>query len=193
MKTSINKISILTILLSLFLFSCGGITPGKKVKEPFSGSKYQSNNKYFRATGKGESKSQQIAKSKAMTNAKTNLAGMVRSNMRRVADVYIAETGNGDASDLAEKFQSLSREIVNQDIADLRVIGDETYKNDEGKYTSYVALEAKKKSMYKWLKKLIKLDNKADAATKKEMEKMIDKEIKRLEDLDEEEDTKKVD
>lgn len=187
MKNSNINLSLLTLFVSLFFFSCGNVSPGKKVNEPFSANKYRSNNKYFRATGKGESKSQQIAKSKAMTNAKTNLAGMVKSNMRRVADAYIAETGNGEGSDLADKFQSLSREIINQDIADLRVIGDESYINDEGKYTSYVALESKKKSMYKWLKKFVELDNSADAVTKQEMEKMIDKEIERLEELEAEE------
>jgi len=184
MKKSTYTCSLLAIVFSFFLLSCGSFSAGKKVKEPFSSSKYQSNSRFFRATGKGSSNNQQIAKGKASTNAKTNLAGMVRSNMRRVADAYIAETGNGEASEMGEKFTSLSRGIVNQDIADLRVIGDETFLNDEGKYTSYVALEAKKKSMYKWLKKLIKLDQKSDAATKAEMEKMIDKEIQRLEELD---------
>lgn len=192
MKKSNFKLPLISLFLSLFLFSCAN-TPGKKVKEPFSGSKYQSNNRFFRATGNGDSKNQNIAKGKAMTNAKTNLAGMVRSNMRRVADVYIAETGNGEASDLGEKFESLSREIINQDIADLRVIGDQTYQDKEGKYISYIALEAKKKKMYKWLKKLIKLDNKSNAATKAQMEKIIDKEIQRLEALDTEEANKKVD
>ena len=184
MKKSIFNVSLLTILFSLFLVSCGGISPGKKVNEPFSSNKYQSNNRFFRATGKGDSNNQQIAKSKAMTNAKTNLAGMVRSNMRRVADAYISETGNGQASALGDKFESLSREVINQDIADLRIIGDDTFLDKEGRYTSYIAMEAKKKSMYKWLKKLIKLDNKADAVTKLEMERMIDREIKRLDALD---------
>ena len=113
--------------------------------------------------------------------------------MRRVADAYISETGNGEASDIGDKFESLSREVINQDIADLRVIGDDTFIDKEGRYTSYVALEAKKKSMYKWLKKLIKLDNKADPVSKREMEKVVDKEIKRLEALDAEEANKKVD
>jgi hypothetical protein len=192
MKKRILKAPLLAILLSVLLFSCSSV-PGKKVKEPFSSAKYQTNNRFFRATGKGDSRNQQIAKSKAMTNAKTNLAGMVRSNMRRVADAYISETGNGEASEIGDKFESLSREIINQDISDLRVIGDDTFIDKEGKYTSYVALEAKKKSMYKWLKKLIKLDNKADPVTKKEMGKMIDKEIKRLEELDLEEANRKVD
>ena len=193
MKNSLFNTSFFPIFFSLFLLSCGGAYPGKKVKEPFSSSKYQSNNRFFRATGKGESRNQQIAKSKAMTNGKTNLAGMVRSNMKRVADAYISETGNTEGSNIGDKFESLSREVINQEIADLRVIGDDTFLNDEGKYTSYLALEAKKKSMYKWLKKLIALDKQADSITKSEMQKMIDKEIERLDALDQDEENETED
>ncbi len=193
MKKSAIKFALLAFVFGLFLTSCGGSKLGKKVKEPFSSSKYQTNNRYFRATGNAKSRSMQVAKSKAMTVAKTNLAGMVKSNMRRVADVYLSETGNGDASNLGEKFESLSREIVNQDIADLRMIGDETRINEDGQYTTYIALEAKKRSMYRWLKKFIRLDNKTNASTKRQMEEIIDKEIKRLEQLDAEAANKNVD
>jgi hypothetical protein len=183
MRTTLFNLFV-AINLSFIVCSCSSL-PGKKVKEPFSSSKYQSNNKYFRATGSGESKNQQIAKSKAMTQAKTNLAGNVKSTMKRVADAYIAETGNANGSDMADKFQSLSREVVNQDIADVRTIGSETYSQNDGTYKTYVALEIKKKGMYKVMKKLAKLDTKSDAKTIEEYQKMLDKEIERLEAIEE--------
>ena len=186
MKTKLF-IPVATIVLGLFMISCSSM-PGKKVKEPFSGSKYQTNNKYFRAKGIGESKSQQVSKNKAMTQAKSNLAGSVKSNMKRVADAYIAETTLEDKSEVMEKFQSLSREVVSQEIADIRTIGEETYINEET-YKTNVALEIKKKSMYKVMKKLAKLEEKKyDAKTVQEYQKMLDKEIERLEALEADED-----
>ena len=41
-------------VLALVLGACGSDILGKKVKEPFRGNAYESNNRFFRATGKGE-------------------------------------------------------------------------------------------------------------------------------------------
>ena len=48
---------------------------GEKVKEPFTGSKYESNNRFFRAVGKGVSMKDNIARKKADVDAKSILAG----------------------------------------------------------------------------------------------------------------------
>jgi hypothetical protein len=58
MKTSIP---IITLLLAVFLFSCASGPLGKKVREPFQGNAYESNNRFFRGTGKGESSQDNIA------------------------------------------------------------------------------------------------------------------------------------
>ncbi len=185
---NILKPSLLLIIISILIYSCASTTsPGTKIKEPLSGSKYQSNGKFWRAVGNGTSSQQNIAKAKAISDAKKNLAGSVKSRMKVVSDQYLAETSNGEDSDLADKFQSLTREVVNQDIAELREIGNETYKTDEGKYLSYMAYEIKKKEMWKFFKKEIKLQKKYDAQTIKMMEAMIDGEVKKLEALENEE------
>ena len=51
---------------------------GEKVKEPFSGNKYESNNRYFRAVGKGQSSRDNIAEGKADIEAKRELAQQVQ-------------------------------------------------------------------------------------------------------------------
>jgi len=185
-----NKlITILSaLILSTFIVSCSNSTsPGTKVKEPLSGSKYQSNSKYWRAVGQGSSSMQTTAKSKAILNAKKELAGSIKTRMKVVSDLYLAETSNGEDSDLADKFQSLTREVVNQDIAELREIGNESYKTDDGKYVTYIAYEIKKREMWKFFKKELKLQKKYDAQTIKMMEAMIDGEVKKLEALENEE------
>lgn len=183
MKKNILLFSLLISSILLFTTSCSN-SLGKKVKEPFTSSKYQSNNKWWRASGKGESADQSIAKSKAMLNAKRNLASTINTTIKMVADQYLAETSNTQNSDLADKFQSLVREVTNQEIADLREIGNQTYIND-GKYTTYLAYEIKKKDMWKFFKKELTLQKKYDKQTIKLMEAMIDAEIAKIEALGE--------
>src|SRR5436190_2265000 len=106
-------------ILLLVLTGCGSSPFGSKVKEPFTGSAYESNNRFFRGTGKGESSQDNIARGKADIEAKSQLAGQVQTNMKQVADQYLGQTENAQAADVADKFQSLVREVMNTNIADL--------------------------------------------------------------------------
>ena len=55
------------------LASCSSGVLGKKVKEPFSGNAYESNARYWRAVGKGQSSKDNIAKGKADIDAKVRI------------------------------------------------------------------------------------------------------------------------
>jgi len=70
-----KKIFQIAILGIGILFGCGSQKQmGTKINEPFSGNKYESNDRYFRGVGKGESKDQNISESKADLQAKKELA-----------------------------------------------------------------------------------------------------------------------
>ena len=69
------KTSIYSLFIVLALSSCASSPFGQKVNEPFRGSAYESNNRFFRGTGKGESSSDNVARSKADVEAKGVLAG----------------------------------------------------------------------------------------------------------------------
>ncbi len=178
MKSSRNASPLFFIaMLILILGSCRGPSHlGERVNEPFSGSKYQSNNRFFRAVGKGESQRDNIARGRADMEAKTLLAGQVETNMRNVSDDYIAQTQNLDGSDVAEKFQSLSRQVINTRIADLRKIGEEKYYNGE-QYTVFIAYEIRKNAMFRFMKKQARTDKSIDAQTLKAIEEILDAQI----------------
>ena len=169
------------------LVACSGSNPlGNKVKEPFSGSKYESSSRYFRSKGKGESSDENMAKQKADLNAKKELAQQVETRMKVVTDRFIQETGANGGSDLSDKFISLTREVTNTNIADLRKLGEEKYFNQEtGKYSVYIAYEIHKRDMFRYLKKQAKLDAKLSEAERKSIEEMIDEELKEIEALGE--------
>ena len=171
-------------LLTMGLSSCSKkVNPaGQKVSQPFSGNKYQSNGSWFRGTGVGVSQAQNIARSKADLDAKNQLAGQVNTNMRAVADQYLGETGNTNASDVADKFQSLVREVMKTEMADLRKFDEEVRYNETSKdYTVYVAYEIKKNAMFRFMKKQAKADDKIDAITQKKIDEILDKEIEKAE------------
>lgn len=177
------KMILMMLPLSLLLTQCANKELGDRVKEPFSGSSYESNNRFFRAVGKGSSSNDNVAKSKADIEAKRELAQQVQTNIRVVTDQYLADTQTSSGSDINDKFQTLIREVTATEIADLRKMGEEKYIKD-GEYTVFIAYEIKKNAMLRFMKKKAKADAKIDEVTRKSIEEILDKEIERLDALD---------
>jgi len=182
-----KSLNLLITLVSLVLVvSCSPSPMGQKVKEPFRGNAYESNNRFFRGTGKGVSSQDNIARGKADIEAKSQLAGQVNTTMKQVADQYLGQTENEKAADVADKFQSLVRQVMNTNLADLRKIGEEKYYNDKTQeYTVFIAYEIKKNAMLRFMKKQAKVDNTIDERQREVIEKIIDDEIKKADEADE--------
>lgn len=177
------KNSIINILLVAILAGCASSPYGKKVNEPFNGNAYESNNRFFRASGKGESSSENIARGKADIDAKTILAGQVNTTMKQVADNYMGQTENERGANVAEKFQSLARQVMNTEMADLRKIGEKKYYNQkENRYTVFIAYEIKKNAMFRFMKKQAKLDNTINESQQALIQKILDEEEKKSEE-----------
>jgi hypothetical protein len=175
------KLISLAIVL-LVLTSCGSSPFGQKVKEPFRGNNYESNNRFFRSTGKGESSQDNIARGKADIDAKAQLAGQVNTTMKQVADQYLGQTENANAADVADKFQSLVRQTMNTEIADLRKIGEQKYFNKkENKYTVFMAYEIKKNAMFRFMKKQARVDKTINERQMDLIDKILDEQIKQAE------------
>lgn len=184
--------SLIPLLLAAFTIalmpSCRSKSPaGTKVKQPFTGNKYESNSTWWRGTGMGVSIKQNIARGKADSEARSQLASQVGTNMRAVTDQYLGQTENDRARDVADKFQSLVREVMNTELADLRKIGEETYHNETtGDYTVYVAYEIKKNAMLRFMKKQAGTDAKIDKLTLDAIDEILDKEIAKADAAQEE-------
>ncbi|HEY5823864.1 MAG TPA: hypothetical protein VIT44_05860 [Cyclobacteriaceae bacterium] len=178
----LKNLSVLSVAI-LLLASCASGPLGSKVKEPFRGNAYESNNRFFRANGKGESSQDNIALGKANSEAKSQLAGQVNTTMKQVTDQYLGQTENERAADVADKFQSLVREVMNTDLADIRKIGQEKYYNKKTKtYTVFVAYEIKKNAMFRFMKKQAKTDQKIDERQQEIIQKILDEELKKAEE-----------
>jgi hypothetical protein len=172
----------LSCLTVFFLLSCSSMPFGTKVKEPFRGNAYESNNRFWRATGKGQSSQDNIARGKADIDAKSLLAGQVNTTMKQVADQYLGQAENEKGADVADKFQSLVRQTMNTNIADLRKIGEQKYYDKKAnEYTVFIAYEIKKNAMLRFMKKQAKTDKTIDERQREVIEKVIDEELKKAE------------
>jgi hypothetical protein len=174
---------LLLSTIAIALTSCGSTIFGTKVKEPFSGSGYQSNNRFFRASGKGESASENVALGKADIEAKSQLAGQVNTTMKQVADQYLGQAENERAADVADKFQSLVRQVMNTSIADVRKIGQEKYFDKKtNKYTVFIAYEIKKNAMFRFMKKQAAVDKTMNEKQLALIQNILDEEEKKAAD-----------
>lgn len=185
MRNTIKNV-VFVLLALMTLASCGSSTLGKKVKEPFRGAAYESNNRFFRGTGKGVSSQDNIARGKADIDAKSQLAGQVNTTMKQVADQYLGQTENAEAADVADKFQSLVRQVMNTEIADLRKIGEQKYYNEDSKeYTVFIAYEIKKNAMLRFMRKQAKTDKTINERQRELIEQIIDEELEKIPDDEE--------
>ena len=170
------------LLTLLFLVTAGcNSTEGTQIKLPFSGKKYMSDARHFRAVGMGQSANLSVAKSKAELEARKSMAQQVRSNLQVVSDNYASEVTGSTGAETLERFQSLAREVTNTTIGDIRTLGEDIRQLDDRTYRVHVALEIKKKAMFRFLKSKAKNDAKIAELERAQMVMMLDREIERLE------------
>lgn len=148
MKNSRTLILFLSaIILSAGIYSC----KGKKEAAPpdgevlvnnyCSGPEYFSNNEYFRANAIGESLDQMTSKKKAMNNAKAELAGAINTTIKATIDNYVNSRELNNQEEVEERFEGLTREVVNQQLSGTKTICEKMTKTPDNKYKTYLAIE----------------------------------------------------
>jgi hypothetical protein len=122
-------------------------TGATKVTVPLSGREYQSNEDFFRSKSSGKSPDLQTSKKIALNNAKSEMAGLIQATVKRVTDNYTNQRSIGDRQEYANKFEEMTREVVNMKLTDVKIIGEEIYKEANNSYTYWIAIEASKESI----------------------------------------------
>ncbi|MCC6684309.1 MAG: hypothetical protein IT247_04490 [Bacteroidia bacterium] len=178
---------LLLMMAATFVFACGtrkkSTTEGMtEVTGPFSAKKYQSDRRFFRATGSGESINLEAARSQAMLLAKQRLASAVQTQIKSVQEAYSSDRKAEAGTEFEQRFQNLTREVLNQIIVDVATIGDKTFQKTDKSYVAHIAIEARKKTTYKKLKEIAKQKTTLSDKDKKYIEEMIDSAIKDLDD-----------
>lgn len=155
----------LLFIVSVLLIACGGnkkiTAPKGEVEIILPCSEFKSDKNTFRAFNFGESLDQSVAKKKAMSNVRSQLAGMISSTMKVVGDNYVKSSEVNNVEEVLELFEENGRTVINQELSGTKVICDRLTQTREGRYKYYVAIELSGdnivKAYYKSLSKNDKL------------------------------------
>jgi hypothetical protein len=116
---------------------------GREVVTPCSDNEYQSDLTHFRGTGIGEGTNLASTRRKANLDANAMLAASINRTIKSVTDRYTQDITVGDANEFAEKFEDLTRSVVNQELNNVATVCNQMFEKD-GKYTVYMAVEVGK-------------------------------------------------
>lgn len=144
-----QKISILLSLLfisTLFVFTqCGSKSDLPRGEERVtvlcSGPDYRSDSDYFRANSSADSPNMANSKRMALSNARAELAGQMEVRVQAVIDNYFQDVTIGDMQEFKQRYEGMSREVINQKLTGTRIICEEVTRTAEGRYRTYVAIE----------------------------------------------------
>lgn len=181
-----KNLSFGLLAILLFTISCNSSKNGlKEIKTPFNGSAYESNRRYFRAVGSGESINLETAISKARLTANQRIASSVETEIKNVSENYQNERkADGNLGDFGERFQQLTREVMSTTIIGSNKIDQKTFQKPDKTYQVWIAMELRKREMYKRLKQKAKESNTLSDKEKKAIEEMIDKNLEEIDDKD---------
>ncbi len=186
MKT--KNLLLLPAIAALSLVACKSKkTPIQKetgaveITVPFSESKYRSDNEAFRAKQVGKSPDLATAKKIAFQNARAEMAANINAMVKRVTDQYTNQRTVGNTQEFENKFEELAREVVSLEMSNVKEIGEKIFKEPNGAFSYWIAIEAGKKDVFE------KLDAKvsSNAAIKLDYDKqkfqqIFDAEMKKL-------------
>lgn len=145
MKSFRLSIFSLIILAAAMVAGCKGkekLPKGEEeVNVPCSGSDYFTTKSHFRANSLGESQDQVTSKRRALTNARAELAASISTMVKTVTDNYVISREFNNREEVEERFESLNREIVDQQLSGIRTICEKLVRTNQGNYKTYIAIE----------------------------------------------------
>lgn len=182
MKT-LFKLSLIAVIV-LATASCSSskkVSGGQEITLPFADAKYQSDKKFFRAVQSGSSVDLATSKKVALANANSELAGKVQTLVKAVTDQYTNQRTVGDAQAFENKFEEMARLVVNQKLQDITTIGQKTFKEKDGRYTYWIAIEMSKDALIEEVKSRVSNDEQLKLDfDKAQFEKIFNEEMEKF-------------
>lgn len=182
-----NPILILSATL-LVVVSCGTpkslqkVTGSTEIKVPLEGKEYTTNSEFFRAKNYGKSPDLATAKKIAILNAKSELASNINSVIKKVAEQYINQRSVGNVQEYESKFEENTREVVNQTLKDVVIIGEKIFKESDGSFTYWIVIETNKAGILEGInQKISKNESLKLEYDKMKFEQIYNAEINKLE------------
>lgn len=182
---------LMGVTAAIILMASPSCKSKKKPVEPPKGeveivlpcTEFKSDKKYFRAYSFGESSDQNVAKKKALSNARAELAAQISTVIKTVGDNYVKSSEFNNVEEVLERFEENSRTVVNERISGAKAVCDKlTEVTSTKRYKYYVALELSGDELVDDYYKTLRNDQslKIDYDYEK-FKKTFDEEMKKLE------------
>ena len=151
----LRKMCIAFLAVSV-LFTAGGCKSkkdlpagqgGTRISMPLSGDQYRADANHFRAVNSGSSVDYAMARRIALQNARVELAQSIEATMKVVGEQYADQRQVGNRQEFQTRFEEMSRTVANQVLNDVRTIGEETYRESDGRTTVWIAIEMSKTAL----------------------------------------------
>jgi len=151
MKKTFTTIFVLLFIAGLsggLLTSCKSSKPAS-VKDqgetelviPCAGTEFMTDNEHLRASAIGESMDQMTSKKKALSEARAIMAAELQTTVKGVTDNYVKSGEFNNKEELLERFESLNREVVKQELTGTKTICEKMTQTKSGNYKTYIAIE----------------------------------------------------
>jgi len=141
----------------------------------------RSDKEFFRADNSSSSQNMSLSREKALTMAKQRLSGLIETHIKSVTDRYVNEYEVGDRMDFSGKFENLTREVINQSLIDIAIICEKTFQENDGKYTTYIAIEVNKETLFNGYDSYVSRDEKIQVDyDKMKFEEIFNEEMEKL-------------
>ncbi len=156
-------------------------TGAVEITVPFASKEFRSDENYFRAKQTGKSPDMATAKKIAYQNARAEMAANINATVKRVTDQYTNQRTVGNAQEFENKFEELSREVVNLEMGNVKEIGEKIFKEPDGAFSYWIAIEAGKKEIFEKISAKISSDSKLKLDyDKMKFQQIFDAEMKKL-------------
>jgi len=158
-------------------------TGAVEITVPFSSKEYRSDENTFRAKQTGKSPDLATAKKIAFQNARAEMAANINATVKRVTDQYTNQRTVGNTQEFENKFEELAREVVNMEMSNVKEIGEKIFKEPDGAFSYWIAIEADKKTVFEKIDSKISADAKLKLDyDKQKFQQIFDAEMKKLAD-----------
>lgn len=190
-KMKTTKLLLIPAIAALSLTACKSKKAATVQKEtgaveitvPFSTKEYRSDATAFRAKQVGKSPDIATAKKIAFQNARAEMAANINATVKRVTDQYTNQRTVGNAQDFENKFEEQSREVVNLEMSNVKEIGEKIFKEPDGGYSYWIAIEADAKGVFDKIDSKVSSDDKLKLDyDKQKFQQIFDSEMKKLGD-----------
>ena len=173
----------LALMVATSITSCGSskqattsaTAPAGMVEEvvPLSGPQYRGDKDFYRAVQNGASADRSVAQKIATQNCRQALAANIQADVQVVIENYVKSQNTGVATENKAQYQELAYSVVNQRLADVQVVDEKIYRENNGQYRFYICLQMPKAAIEEAVENAIANDAKLNLEFDREQFKKI--------------------